>query len=500
MQADFDVLVIGGGGAGYAAAHAAAKLGKHVAMVERAKPGGTCLNVGCVPTKALLRSAQVAETVRRAGDFGIQVEHWRANYPQMVARARSLIADLSEDDPRESLARKGITLLEGSVSFVSPHEIACGGQRHTAQAFVIATGSTSVVPPIPGLRDVPYLTSDEALWLDHLPESVIIVGGGIVSCEFASLWAALGTEVTIVSRRLLSNEDPDVGDTLLTAFEARGIRIVRGRAVRFERARNGITVDVEGDGDSEGAGRHRVTAESVLIATGRRPRYDDVQLKLAGVTAGDHGIDVDETMRTSAPHVWAAGDVVGRNMYTHAGDLGGTIAGWNAAGGTPERTADWRVVPRPVYAIPEVAAVGTTEQDAQDRGLDVEVGTVCYADVTRTALSGESEGFVKIIAERSTGQILGASIVGAQACELISEVAVAMAGRLTVRQVGDTLHPYPTLSEIVRWAADQAGQAIREDRGPGVGQRASVEHTHPLGTWPTEGSRERSAQHAPHSR
>jgi pyruvate/2-oxoglutarate dehydrogenase complex dihydrolipoamide dehydrogenase (E3) component len=497
LQADFDVLVIGGGGTGYAAAYAAAKLGKHVAMVERAKLGGTCLNVGCVPTKALLRSAQVAETVRRAGDFGVQVEGWRPDYPQMVARARSLIADFAEDDPHESLARKGIALLEGSVSFVSPHETICGGHRSTAQAFVIATGSTSVVPPIPGLQDVPYLTSDAALWLDHLPPSVVIVGGGIVSCEFASLWAALGTEVTIVSRRLLSNEDSDVGDALLTAFEARGIRVVRGRAVRFERARNGIAVSVEGDG--EDARRHRVTADSVLIATGRRPRYDDLHLEQAGVTAGDHGIEVDETMRTSTPHIWAAGDVVGCNMYTHAGDLGGTIAGWNAAGGAPERTADWRVVPRPIYAIPEVAAVGMTERDARDRGLDVEVGTVCYADVTRTALSGEAEGFVKIIAERSTGQILGAAIVGAQACELISEVAVAMAGHLTVRQVGDTLHPYPTLSEIVRWAADQAGQAIRKERRPDAGQHASVEHTHPLGTWPTEGSRERSAQHVPHS-
>ena len=400
MQSDFDVLVIGGGGAGYAAAREAANLGKRVAMVERAKLGGTCLNVGCVPTKALLRSAQVAETVRRAGEFGVQVADWRPDYPQMVARAQALIDSLSDEDPHESLKRQGITLLEGSVRFASPHEIACGSQRVTAQAFVIATGSTSVIPPIDGLEDVPYLTSDEALQLKRLPESVIIVGGGIVSCEFASLWAALGTQVTIVSRRLLSNEDEDVGDALQQAFEARGIQLVQGRAVGVERAGTGLSVQVE----DQQKQRQRVTAESVLIATGRRPRYDGLNLEAAGITPGKDGIDVDETMRTRVPHIWAAGDVVGRHMYTHAGDLAGTVAGWNAAGGAPRRTADWRVVPRPVYAIPEVAGIGLTEQQARERGLDVEVGTVCYADITRTALSGEDEGFAKIIAERATGR------------------------------------------------------------------------------------------------
>ena len=308
---------------GYAAAREAANLGKCVAMVERAKLGGTCLNVGCVPTKALLRSAQVAETVRRAGEFGVQVADWRPDYPQMVARAQALVASLSDEDPHASLQRQGIALLEGAVRFVSPHEIACDGQRVTAQAFVIATGSTSVIPPIDGLEDVPYLTSDEALQLQRLPESVIIVGGGIVSCEFASLWAALGAQVTVVSRRLLSNEDEDVGDAVRQAFEARGIQLARGRAVGVERAGTGVGVSVQVE-DQEKQ-RHHVTAESVLIATGRRPRYDGLNLEAAGITPGEDGIDVDETMRTRVPHIWAAGDVVGRHMYTHAGDLAGTV-------------------------------------------------------------------------------------------------------------------------------------------------------------------------------
>lgn len=492
MQANFDVLVIGGGGAGYAAAREAADLGKRVAMAEGAKLGGTCLNVGCVPTKALLRSAQVAETVRRAGEFGVQVEGWRPNYSKMVERAHGLIASFTEDNPRESLKQKGITLLEGAVRFTAPHEVVCDGRPYSARAVVIATGSTSVIPPVDGLEDVPYLTSDDALQLKRLPESIIIVGGGIVSCEFASLWAALGAQVTIVSRRLLSNEDADVGDALQQAFEARGIKLARGRAVEVARSGNGVVVQVEGKDKA----RHRVTAESVLIATGRRPRYDGLDLEAAGLVPGEQGIEVDAGMRTSVPHIWAAGDVVGRHMYTHAGDLAGTVAGWNAAGGSPGRTTDWRIVPRPVYAIPEVAGIGLTERQAQERGIKVEVGTVCYADITRTALSGEEEGFAKVVADRHSGEILGAAIVGAHACELISEVAVAMTGHLTARQLADTLHPYPTLSETVRWAADQAAKCVREQRKEPTSHRGTLDHPQPLGAWPAEGSRDRAAQHA----
>ncbi|MCC6175666.1 MAG: NAD(P)/FAD-dependent oxidoreductase [Chloroflexi bacterium] len=492
MSQSFDVLVIGGGGAGYAAASTAARLGKQVAMAERWKLGGTCLNVGCVPTKALLRSAHVAETVRRSAEFGIDVDGWKPDYPRIVARARSIIESFSGEGPETSLASQGITLLTGSITFVSPHDVECDGQRYTADRFVIASGSTSQIPPLPGLDDVPYLTSDQALWLENLPTSAVIIGGGIISCEFASLWAALGTDVTIVSRRLLSGEDPEVGDALRTAFEARGIRVVGGRAVGLEQVsgRPGVRVKTAEDGDL------RVAAEVLLMATGRQPLFHDLNLSAAGVRTGERGIVVDDTMQTSAPHIWAAGDVTGRHMYTHAGDYAAEVAGWNAAGGEPERSVDWRVVPRPVYAIPEVAAIGLVEAESRRQGLDIEVASVCYADITRAVLEGAPEGFAKIIAERSTGQIVGASIVGVQACELIGEVAVAMAGRVSAWLVGDTQHPYPTLSEVVRWAADQIGKTSRPEGDQAAGQPVAIEHTHPLGSWPTEGSQGRAVEHA----
>ena len=492
MPKSFDVLVIGGGGAGYAAASTAARRGKRVAMAERWKLGGTCLNVGCVPTKALLRSAHVAETIRRAAEFGIDVDGWKPDYPRIIARARSIIDAFSGEGPEASLASQGITLLTGSVKFVSPHEVDCDGERYAAERFVIASGSTSQIPSLPGLDDVPYLTSDQALWLETLPRSAVIIGGGIISCEFASLWAALGAEVTIVSRRLLSGEDPEVGEALRTAFEARGIRFVGGRAVGLERINGRPGARVKTGEDAE----LTLTADVLLMATGRQPLFHDLNLEAAGVQTGERGIVVDDSMRTSAPHIWAAGDVTGRHMFTHAGDYAAEVAGWNAAGGEPERAVDWRVVPRPVYAIPEVAAIGLVESEARRQGLDIEVASVCYADVTRAVLEGAPEGFAKIIAERSTGQILGASIVGAQACELIGEVAVAMAGRVSAWAVGDTQHPYPTLSEVVRWAADQIGKTSRPDGDQAAGQPVAREHAHPLGFWPTEGSQGRAVEHA----
>lgn len=487
----FDVLVIGGGGAGYAAASTAARLGKRVAMAERWKLGGTCLNVGCVPTKALIRAAQVAETIRRAGEFGIEVDGWRFDWARVVGRARRIVRGFSGEGPRESLARQGITLLEGSVRFTGPQQVDCDGTAYAADRFVICSGSTTRLPALPGLDRVPYLTSNEALWLEELPRSIVIVGGSIISCEFASLWAAFGVEVTIVARRLMPIEDPEVGDALRGAFEARGITIVEGRVTSLDlvEGRPGVRATLLRGGATT------VVADALLLATGRQPQHADLNLAAAGVEPGEQGIAVDATMRTGAPHVWAAGDVTGRHMYTHAGDYAAEVAGWNAGGGEPRRAVDWRVVPRPVYSLPEAAAIGFTHAEALAAGYDVEAASVCYKDVSRAILQGEEEGFAKIIADRATGQILGASIVGAQAAELIGEVAVAMAGKVSAWVVGDTQHPYPTLSEVVRWTADQIGKGHRAPGEQAPGILAPGEHPNPLGMWPESGSRVRAEEH-----
>jgi pyruvate/2-oxoglutarate dehydrogenase complex dihydrolipoamide dehydrogenase (E3) component len=460
-------------------------------MAERWKLGGTCLNVGCVPTKALIRSAQVAETVRRAGEFGIDVSDWGIDYPRVVQRARAIIEGFSGEEPRETLARQGIMLLEGSVRFLDQHRVECDAEHYEADGFVIASGSTSLVPRLPGLDQVDHLTSDEALWLETLPKSVVIVGTSIIGCEFASLWAALGVDVTMIGRRLMPQEDPEIGEALLGAFEARGVRLVRGRVIGLQQVDGQPTVAVA----LAAAGEERLTAEALLLATGRQAQCYGLNLEAAGVRTWERGIAVDETMRTNVPHIWAAGDVTGQHMYTHAGDYAAEVAGWNAANGEPERAVDWRVVPRPVYSIPEVAAIGLLEQEARERAVDVELASVCYQDVSRPIIQGEPEGFAKIIADRSNGQIIGASIVGAQACELISEIAIAMVGGVSAWTVGDTLHPYPTLSEVVRWTADQIGKGHRPAVAQAPGVPVAFKHQHPLGLWPTEGARKRSLDH-----
>ncbi len=450
----FDIIVIGGGGAGYAAASTAAKLGRSVAMVERWKLGGTCLNVGCVPTKALIRAAEIAETIRAAPEFGLYPGELRIDFAQVMARKDRLIAGFSGEGPLESLRKQGIELLTDSARFLGPHTLQIGAGRYTASQVVICTGSEPVIPNLPGVDRVPYLTSDDALALTELPESLVIVGAHVIGCELASFFRAMGSAVTLIGRNPAAREDQDVGDELGKAFEARGIQVVRGRAtgLTVEAGRPAARVETA-------TGEQRIIAGShLLLAVGRQPRLADLDLPAAGVAIGESGIAVSAAMQTSVPHIWAGGDVTGQHLYTHAADYAAEIAGWNAAHGKPVKRVDYRVVPRPIYAIPEVAAVGLREQDARAAGRPVEVKVVRYDEVTRPIVAGLTEGFVKTIADPATGEILGAAIVGAHANDLIGELLVAMAGRVSAQVVGDTLHPYPTFGEVVRWSADQIGK------------------------------------------
>ncbi len=459
-QHEFDVVVIGSGGTGYAAASTAAALGRRVGMVEGGKLGGTCLNVGCVPTKTLLRSARAYAEVRRASEFGIDVPEARVNWQAVQARRRAMVEMHSYEEMTGSLRNQGIERLTGWASFLDPHTLQVGDSTYRSERFVIVSGSTPVVPNIPGLDGSGALLSDDVLELEQLPTSLLIVGAGIIGAELATIFQTFGTAVTVVGGRLLANEDADVGETLAEGLSARGVRLLLGeRVVGLSRDGHETRAAVEcRDGRTE-----QVGAEKVLLAVGRRARYDGLEITAAGVETNDRGIAVDADMRTSVPHIWAAGDVMGMHMYTHAGDHMGEVAGWNAGGGLPTRQARLDVVPRPVFSIPEVASIGLTEKDAARLSCDVEVAKVRFADISRARIDGDTEGWCKVIAERSSGRILGASIVGASANDLIGEVAVAMAGGVSAWTLGDTLHPYPTVSEIVRWTADQIGKGGEQE-------------------------------------
>lgn len=459
---DFDVMVIGGGGAGYAAASTAAKHGAKVAMIEDWKLGGTCLNVGCVPTKTLLRSAYVYELIKRAGEFGIQVGSASLDFKAVMQRKNDVIAGFSGEGPEESLRSQNITWLKEHAHFVDAHTLRVGQRDWTSDKFVIAAGSRPVIPALHGLADVGYITSDGALELTELPRSMVIVGTGTVSCEFASLFRAFGSEVTVVGRRLLPKEDHDLTAALAEAFEQRGIRLAAGRAeaVRREGSRTLVLVRHE-DGSSEEVG-----SEVLMLAAGREARTEELNLPVAGVDTWEKGIRVDAHMRTSAKHIWAAGDIIGEHMYTHSGDYGAEVAGWNAVHQADVHQVDWRVIPRPVFSLPEFAAVGLTEEQAIQAGEQIEVTRVRFNEVTKPIIDRETEGFVKVIARASDGQILGAGITGEEATTLISELVVAMAGKVSAWTVGDAIHPYPSLPEMVRWTADQVGK-VHEAEGHG---------------------------------
>jgi len=455
---DFDLMVIGGGGAGYAAASTAARHGARVAMIEDWKLGGTCLNVGCVPSKTLLRSAYVWQLVQRASEFGIEVGQARPDFRAIMQRKDDLIRGFSGEGPEESLRSQGITWLRQHASFVDQNTLQVGDRTYSSDRFVICSGSKPIIPALDGLDSVEYITSDGAFELQQLPKSVVIVGTGTISCEFASFFRALGSEVTVVGRRLLPREDADLTDALAESFDRRGIRIVYGRAQTVGSEGGSKWVATTNDQRAEG--------ELLLIAGGRRPNFEDLNLEAAGVDSTDIGITVDEHMRTSAHNIWAAGDVTGPPMYTHAGDYAAEIAGWNAIHPRHQKKVDWRVIPRPVFSMPEFAAVGLTEEQAREGRDEIEVAKVRFDEVTKPIIDRETEGFVKVIARSSDGQILGAGIVGAEATSLISELVIAMAGRVSAWAVGDAIHPYPTLPEMVRWTADQIGKE-REHEGHG---------------------------------
>ncbi len=461
-------MVIGGGGAGYAAASTAARHGARTAMIEDWKLGGTCLNVGCVPSKTMLRSAYVWQMVQRASEFGIDIERARPNFQAIMQRKDDVIRGFSGEGPEESLRNQGITWLRERASFIDQHTLRVGKRDYTSEKFVVCSGSKTFIPPLDGLDDVEYITSDGVFELRAQPSSLVIVGTGTISCEFASFFRALGTEVAVVGRGLLPREDPDLTASLAESFERRGIRIVYGRAQAV-----GTSGPTKWVATSNG---QRAEGELLLLAAGRRANVDGLNLEAAGVETTELGISVDEHMRTTAGNIWAAGDVTGPPMYTHAGDYAAEIAGWNAVHARNQKKVDWRVIPRPVFSFPEFAAVGLTEEQARSTREDIEVATVRFDEVTKPIIDRETEGFVKVIARASDGQILGAGIVGYEATSLISELVVAMAGRVSAWTVGDAIHPYPTLPEMVRWTADQIG---KQAEGEGHGLHCITDITEP---------------------
>ena len=453
----YDIIVIGGGVGGYTSGLRAAERGASVALVEGGHIGGTCLNVGCIPTKALLESCRVARSAAKAGEFGVTVGEVGTVPEKMVARSRSIVETLRKG-VEDELARTGVTVVRGMGRLVSSGEVEVRTETEAltlkAKSIVIATGSSWISLPGVEIDGRHVITSDHALALEHIPRDLVIVGGGAIGCEFAEIYSALGAKVTIIEMmgHILPTEDTELAKRLEAALKRKGIEIMAGSKVAgMEKGGGGVTVTVEGGATLE--------VGQVLMSIGRAPNVAGLGLEEVGVRVSGRAIDTDDGMHTNIPGIFAVGDVTGKWLLAHVALAQGVVAGRNACGGSA--VMDYRAVPGCVYTDPELAAVGLTEAEAVTRGIRVKVHRVRLGRVGRALTLGETFGLAKVVYEEEAGKIVGFQVLGPHSSELLSEVSLAIRNGVTVGELAEVIHPHPTLSELVWECVDGAARQRR---------------------------------------
>lgn len=449
----YNLVVIGGGTAGLVSAAGAAGLGAKVALIERDLLGGDCLNVGCVPSKALLRSARVRGEMRRARALGAEVEGLSIDGSRVLARMRGLRADLSPNDSATRFSEElGVDVFRGSARFRGPDSVEVAGATLRFRRAVIATGASPVVPPIPGLAEAGYATNESIFTRTEIPGHLVILGGGPIGCELAQAFCRLGSEVTILLRgdALLPREDRDAAAIVENALVADGVAIRRHckveNAVREADLRR-LTVETD-------TGAAEIRCDEILVAAGRRPNTAGLGLDAAGVALGARGaIETDERLQTSNPAIYAAGDVCLDEKFTHAADFAARLVIENALFRRTRKRSDL-LVPRCTYTDPEIASVGLTRDDAAGAPDGLRRWRVPMAEVDRARLDGETDGYVEIVTPAKGDRILGATIVASHAGEMIGEICVAMHKGMGLGSLAGVMHPYPTQAEAIRKAGD----------------------------------------------
>ena len=458
----FDVVLVGSGPGGYVSAIRAVQLGQTVAVVEADRPGGICLNWGCIPTKALLRNAEVVQLFQRAAEFGISVENLRADYGVAYRRSRQ-VADRMAKGVEFLFRKRKITLVPGRGELLGAGAVRVHGptgppRTLEAGAVVLATGASPKSLPGIALDGQRVISSDEALRLERLPASIVVIGAGAVGVEFADVFAAYGVRVTLVEAlpRLLPLEDEEVSRLLARSFAKRGIDLRTGAKVQTVKPGGaGVAVELEHEGKAV-----RVEAEQVLMAVGRGANTQGLGLDAVGVATERGFVTVTPHMETSVKGVYAIGDVAGPPLLAHKASREGIVAAETIAG-QPPPGIDYRTVPSCTYCHPQVASLGLTEAQARAAGRPVRVGKYPFQANGKAQALAEIEGLVKIVAAEDTGEILGVHILGPEATELIAEFGLGKTLEATVAEVGHTIHAHPTLSEAVMEAAlDAMGMAI----------------------------------------
>ena len=446
----FDVIVVGGGAAGLVTAAGSAGIGARPALIERERLGGECLWNGCVPSKALLAAGKAAAHARSAGRFGIHTDV-QARFGEVMRWVHGARTAIAPNDSPERFRGMGVDVIQGTASFVAPRTIQVNDRLLTAKRVVIATGSRPAIPKLPGLESVPYFTNETVFELGEQPEHLLVLGAGPIGLELAQAFVRLGSRVTVVasSVAVLPREDEELAALLAERLVAEGVSFHLGVSATSVRTTvPGLVLTVSGGGSER-----EIAATHLLVAVGREARTDTLALGAGHVVIGEEGIDVDERLRTSADGVWACGDCIGGPRFTHVADYQARLVIRNAFFPFPAKV-DYRAVPWVTYTDPELAHVGLTEREARERhGSDVRVFTRRFADVDRAIADGETHGMVKLVT-RGNGALLGGHILGAGAGNMIGEVALALKHKLGVNALASLVHPYPTMPEAVRQAAE----------------------------------------------
>jgi dihydrolipoamide dehydrogenase len=462
---DTNMVVIGAGSAGLVSSYIAAAVKAKVTLVEKHKMGGDCLNTGCVPSKALIKAARTVNDIHKAKDLGIHVAEPTIDFPAVMERVRQVIRDIEPHDSVERYSSLGVDCLQGEAKIISPWEVSVDGKTITTRNIVIATGARPFVPPIPGLDQLDYLTSDNLWGINELPKRLLVLGGGPVGCELAQAFSRLGSKVTIVMRRshLMPREDEDVSEFVRRKFIEEGIEVLTDhQPVSFEIREGENTVLLETTDKSTDENKTKeVSFDKVLVALGRKANTEKLGLENLDIELNPNGtVTVDEYLRSRYPNIYACGDVAGPYQFTHTASHQAWYVAVNALFGRFKKfKVDYSVVPWATFTDPEVAHVGLSEADARAKGIPYEITKYGIDDLDRAIADNTAEGFVKVLTVPGKDKILGATIVGYHAGDLLTEFVTAMKQGLGLKKILGTIHSYPTISEANKFAAGEWSRA-----------------------------------------
>jgi pyruvate/2-oxoglutarate dehydrogenase complex dihydrolipoamide dehydrogenase (E3) component len=458
MTQAYDLLIIGGGAAGSTAASFAKEKGARVALVEQDRLGGTCLNYGCDPTKTLLHIANILYEAKHADQYGLDIPLVRADWPLVLARVEKTLNQIRGGTPEEAqkkLQVEGLDLYMGQARFLSPHEILVGDQTLQAERIIIATGTAAVIPDLPGLVDAGYLTNVEAVSLPEIPERLGIIGGGPLGIEFAQIFSRFGAEVTVLEQasQILPGEETDLVKSLADLLEQEGIVLrLEAEVQRVETDKSEKQIFFRCDDKKIG----KIVVDEILVALGRRPFLDGLNLEAAGVETDEEGIVVKKTLQTSVPHIWAAGDVATSYQFTQVAAAQGELVARNAFADEPE-PFDETVIPWVTYTYPSLAHVGQTEKQLREAGTAHETLKTSLAEVDRAVSMGQTAGSIKLLVSPE-GKILGGHVLAPDAGDVLAPIILAMKTGLSIDDIAEVLFPYPTLVRGLNTTAKKANE------------------------------------------